>query len=55
MQSGLKVSYPKILFRIKGNVRFKLASEYAERCHTVVSCALNMEDLISKNFCQFSK
>jgi hypothetical protein len=38
-----------------GMVRLKPASQRVQRYHSVVSCALNMEDPISKNICKFSK
>jgi hypothetical protein len=47
IQSGPKVSYPKILMAM---YRFKPASQFVERHHSVLSYALNME-----NFCKFSK
>jgi hypothetical protein len=31
-------------------LRFTLAHQYTEQYHNVVSCALNIEDLISNNF-----
>jgi hypothetical protein len=33
---------------------FKAASQFGERYHGVVSCALTMEDLISKSVCKFN-
>jgi hypothetical protein len=37
-----------------GIFRFKPAGQFVEH-HSIVSCTLNMEDLISKNFYKFSK
>jgi hypothetical protein len=37
-----------------GMFRFKRASQLVEQKHCVVSCALNVEDLISRNLCKFS-
>jgi hypothetical protein len=34
---------------------FRLASQFVERYHIVVICALNMEGFILNNFCKFSK
>jgi hypothetical protein len=34
---------------------FKPASQFVERYHNVVTCALNAEDLISKNVYKFCK
>jgi hypothetical protein len=39
---------------VTGMFRFKPATQFVERYHSVVSCALNTEDLISNNFCKFS-
>jgi hypothetical protein len=33
--------------------RFKHGSQFVERYHSFVICALNMGDLISNNFCKF--
>jgi hypothetical protein len=38
-----------------GMFRLKPASQFVERHHGIVSCALNMKNLSSKNFCKFSK
>jgi hypothetical protein len=38
-----------------GMVRFKPGSQFVERYHSVVSCALNMEDLILNSFRVFSE
>jgi hypothetical protein len=38
-----------------GMLRFKPASLFAERHHSVASCAFNMEDLIPKDFCKFGE
>jgi hypothetical protein len=35
--------------------KFKPASQFLERYNSAVSSALNTEDLISNNFCKFSK
>jgi hypothetical protein len=35
--------------------RFKPTSQFADRYRSVVRCALNMEDPISNNFCEFCK
>jgi hypothetical protein len=35
--------------------KFKHASHFTERYNVIVSYALAMEDLISNNFCKFSK
>jgi hypothetical protein len=35
--------------------RFKRANQFVERYHSFVSCALNMEDLISNNVNSVSK
>jgi hypothetical protein len=40
---------------LTGKFRFKIASQFVERYYSVVSCAFNMEDLISNNFRKFSK
>jgi hypothetical protein len=45
---------PKHSLVVTGMFRFTPASQYAERYRSVVSCALNMEGLISDNFCKFS-
>jgi hypothetical protein len=34
---------------LTGMLRFEPASQCAERCHSDVGCALNIDDLISKN------
>jgi hypothetical protein len=34
--------------------RYQSASQFVERHHSVMSCSLNMEDLISNNFRKFS-
>jgi hypothetical protein len=38
-----------------GMFGFEPVSQFVERYHTIVSCALNMEYLISNNFCKFIK
>jgi hypothetical protein len=40
---------------LMGMFRCKPASLFVERYHGVVSCALNMEDLISNNFCKYGE
>jgi hypothetical protein len=40
---------------ITGMFRFKPATQFVERYHSGVSCAMNSEDLISNNFRKFSK
>jgi hypothetical protein len=40
---------------LTGILKFKPASQFLERYHSVLSRALNMEDLNSNNFCKFSK
>jgi hypothetical protein len=35
--------------------RFKPPSQFVERYHGVVSCELNMKDLIWNNICKLSK
>jgi hypothetical protein len=47
-KSGPQVSYIKTLYRINGN------AETQTRQSICRSRALNMEDLISNNFCKFS-
>jgi hypothetical protein len=42
-------------FVLTGMFRFKPASRFVERYQSVVSCALNTKDLISKNFYKISK
>jgi hypothetical protein len=37
---------------MKGMFRFRPAIQHVERYHSVVTCALNMEHLISKYFCK---
>jgi hypothetical protein len=37
-----------------GTFRFKPASQFVERYHSVESYAINMEDLISNKFYKFS-
>jgi hypothetical protein len=39
---------------LNGIFRFRPVSQFVERYHSIVSCALNVEDLISNNFCKFS-
>jgi hypothetical protein len=34
---------------------FKTSSQFVERYHSAGSSALNMEDLISNNFCKLNK
>jgi hypothetical protein len=34
---------------------FEPASQFVEGYHSPVSCALNMEGLVSNNYCKFSK
>jgi hypothetical protein len=38
-----------------GTFKFKPASQFVKRYHSVVSCAMNMGDLISNNVHKFSK
>jgi hypothetical protein len=40
---------------LAGMFSFKCASQFAERYGSDVTCAWNMEDPISNNFCKFSK
>jgi hypothetical protein len=40
---------------LTGLSRFKPASQFVERFRSIMSCELNMEDLISKNVCILSK
>jgi hypothetical protein len=40
---------------LKERFRIKAASQVVEQCHSLVSCALNMEDLMTINFCKFRK
>jgi hypothetical protein len=40
---------------LTGMFRFKPASQFVEPYHNAVSCAVNMENLISNRFCKFSK
>jgi hypothetical protein len=39
---------------LTGMFRFKPANSFVEQYHSVVSCAFNIEVLISSNFCKFS-
>jgi len=48
IQVETNTSEQKIFFRINGNLPTEL-------CHRVVSCVLNMGDLIANNLCKFSK
>jgi hypothetical protein len=52
---ALKSVNPKQSLMLTGIFRFKPASQCVERYHSVVSCSLDMGDLISNNFCKFSK
>jgi hypothetical protein len=36
-----------------GGFRFKPAIQFVEQYRSIVSCALNMDDLISNNCCKF--
>jgi hypothetical protein len=40
----------KYFLLLTGMFGFKLASQFSERYHSVVSCAPHMEDLVSNNF-----
>jgi hypothetical protein len=40
---------------LRGMFKFKPESQFVERYHNVVSCALNMAELIIGKFCKFSK
>jgi hypothetical protein len=51
VQTSVTLKYSLIL---TGMFRFKPVSQFVERYHSVVSCSLNMEVLISNNFCKFS-
>jgi hypothetical protein len=51
-QKSVNLKYSLILTEM---FRFILASQFVDRYHSVVSCALNMEGLISNNFCKLSK
>jgi ABC-type Na+ transport system ATPase subunit NatA len=55
MQTGQKSVNLKYSLVLTGMLRLKPASQHVQRYHSVVSCALNMEELISKNVCKFSK
>jgi ethanolamine utilization cobalamin adenosyltransferase len=56
VQSGPKFKQPETFSHINGNVFiFKPARQYVKRYHSVLNCALNMENLISNNFCKCSK
>jgi uncharacterized membrane protein (DUF485 family) len=56
-----KIEYPKTIINLKyyvvfvGIFGFKPAGQFVGRHHSVVDCALNMKDVISKSFCKFSK
>jgi hypothetical protein len=42
-------------FVLTGMFGIKPASQFVELYHSVVSCALNTEDLISNNVCKYNK
>jgi hypothetical protein len=44
-ETSVNLKYSLVLTRM---FRFKPASQFAERCYSVVSRALNMENIISK-------
>jgi hypothetical protein len=50
-QKPVNLEYSVVL---KGMFKFKPARQFVELYHSM-SCAVNMEDLISNNFCNFSK
>jgi hypothetical protein len=53
IQSDQKVSQPKTP-SLKMLVPLQIyASHFVERCYSVVGCLLNMEGLVSNNFCKF--
>jgi hypothetical protein len=45
----------KYFLVLTGMFRSQPANQVAERNHSVESCALDMEDLVSKTICKFSK
>jgi hypothetical protein len=52
---GPKVYYPKLAVVLNFDTNSECWSQFVKPYHSVVSCALNIEDLASKNFCKFSK
>jgi hypothetical protein len=40
---------------LTGVFSFETADQFVERCHSVVSCVMNMKDLFLKIFYKFSK
>jgi hypothetical protein len=50
-----KSVYLKYSVVLTGMFTIKPASQFVEQFHNVVSCALNMEDLISKYFRKLNK
>jgi hypothetical protein len=52
VQKSVNMKYSLVL---TGIFRFKPKSQFVEQYYSIVSCALNMEDPILKNFCKFSK
>jgi hypothetical protein len=51
-QNSVNLNHSVVL---KGMFTFKPASQFAERYHSIVSCALNMDNPISNNFCKCIK
>jgi hypothetical protein len=54
-QSGPKSVNLKHPLVLKGMFKFKAISQFAERYVSVERCALNMKDIISKNFNKLNK
>jgi hypothetical protein len=52
MRVGPKVNYLKHPFVLTVMIRFKPASQSVAQYHSVVSCAVNMEDLFRTIFCK---
>jgi hypothetical protein len=50
-----KLVNPKHSLVLTEMFEFKPANQFVERYHSVVSYTLNVEDLISNNFCKFNK
>jgi hypothetical protein len=50
-QKSINLKYFVVLM---GIFRFKLSTQYIERCHRVVSCALNIKDLNPDDFCKLT-
>jgi hypothetical protein len=54
-RAAQKSANPKHSLLLTGMFRLKPASKFVERYLSVVSCTINMEDLISNSFCIFNK